>query len=66
MNTQNGPCNTFNPSTLCSRKLWRIVAGQERTPNIDQQDLQRALQELSARRTYLTELKRLGKLATTH
>jgi len=66
MNTQNTPCNTFNPSTLCSRKLWRIVAGKERTSHIDEQDLQRALQELSARRTYLTELNRLGKLGATH
>lgn len=63
MNTHNA---TFNPGALCSRKLWRLVAGQEQQPQLDEGSLRSAVAELAERRTYLTELERLGKLDPRH
>jgi hypothetical protein len=57
---------TFNPEALCSRKVWRIVAGHEHLPNLDEQGLRSAIEELAERRTYLIELERLGKLNARH
>ena len=42
----------FNPSELCSRKLWQIVNSEQAGP-LDSADLQRAISELAARRHYL-------------
>lgn len=63
MTTQN---NTFNPGEFCSRKLWRIVAGQENHQSFDEKSLQKAIAELAERRHYLAELERLGKLERRH
>ena len=57
---------TFDPCTLCSRKLWRMVAGQETNQALDEGSLQRAIAELAERRHYLAELERLGKLERRH
>ena len=54
----------FNPSELCSRKLWQLVSG-EREEGVDQQQLQQAINELASRRHYLAELARTGKLQDT-
>ena len=35
----------FNPSELCSRKLWQLVSG-EREEGVDQQQLQQAIKLL--------------------
>lgn len=52
--------NHFNPHELCSRKLWQLVTT---SADISSNDLQNALSELAARRHYLEELKRIGKLS---
>ncbi len=57
---------TFDPGELCSRKLWRIVAGQENNQALDEGSLQKAIAELAERRHYLAELERLGKLERRH
>lgn len=54
----------FNPSELCSRKLWQLVNG-EQDDGVGQQQLQQAIEELASRRHYLTELSRTGKLQNT-
>jgi len=63
MTTHN---TTFDPGALCSRKLWRIVAGQEDQQVLDEGSLQQAIAELAERRHYLAELERLGKLERRH
>lgn len=63
MTTHN---TTFDPGALCSRKLWRIVAGQENHQALDEGSLQKAIAELAERRHYLAELERLGKLERRH
>ncbi|MEQ9464519.1 MAG: hypothetical protein RJQ10_12740 [Haliea sp.] len=63
MNTEN---NTFDPGTLCSRKLWRIVAGEENNQALDERSLRKAVAELAERRHYLADLERLGKLERRH
>ena len=56
----NQTTTTFDPSELCSRKLWELVSGRDRRGN--EQELQQAVRELAARRSYLQELQNLGKL----
>lgn len=51
----------FDASELCSRKLWQLV----NTPaerDISEAELREAIAELAARRHYLEELQRIGKL----
>lgn len=56
----------FDPSTLCSRKLWQLVQAPEKTA-MDKSELDLAIQELARRRHYLAELARVGKLgASSH
>jgi hypothetical protein len=52
---------TFNASELCSRKLWQLVTEQE-TLEVDDSELQAAINELATRRHYLAELREIGKL----
>jgi len=53
--------NQFNASELCSRKLWQIV-NNEADARMSRDLLQQAIEELTARRRYLAELSRMGKL----
>ncbi len=58
MNTDTG---TFNASELSSRKLWQLInTGAE--AQVSAAELREAIEELAARRHYLEELQRLGKL----
>lgn len=58
--------SNFNPSELCSRKLWQIVANPQ-GESLAEVDLKRAVSELAQRRHYLAELAEIGKLgATSH
>ena len=49
----------FNAQELCSRKLWEIVSHTEDSYSHDE-ELHAALEELQARRHYLTELEHIG------
>jgi hypothetical protein len=53
---------SFNARELCSRKLWQLVTNNGRS--ISEHELQEAVGELAARRHYLEELHKLGKLET--
>ena len=55
----------FDASQLCSRKLWQLVNDKESTP-IQDAELQEAVNELTARRHYLAELARIGKLGDSN
>lgn len=57
--------NQFDASELCSRKLWQIVSS-EADARMSRDLLQQAIEELTARRRYLAELSRIGKLGTTN
>jgi hypothetical protein len=51
----------FNARELCSRKLWQLVS----TPGkgiIGETERQQAVAELAARRHYLAELARIGRV----
>jgi hypothetical protein len=67
MNSQNmnnhitGSHDPFDPSELCSRKLWELV-NADSLAEITEADLQEAVEELATRRRYLSELEKLGKL----
>jgi hypothetical protein len=51
----------FNASELCSRKLWQMVnSTSERS--VAENELQKAISELTTRKHYLEELARIGKL----
>ncbi len=50
----------FDASALCSRKLWQLVSNREHL--IGEHELQQAVSELAARRHYLEELHKIGKL----
>ncbi len=54
----------FNASELCSRKLWQLVNADDDT-GMSATQLQEAVAELAARRRYLIELQRMGKLEGT-
>jgi hypothetical protein len=54
--------NPFNPSELCSRKLWELISSKPRR-DISEAELHEAVAELAIRRRYLSELKKIGKLA---
>ncbi|MEP4485670.1 MAG: hypothetical protein ABJ013_08585 [Halioglobus sp.] len=53
---------TFDPQSLCSRKLWDII-NQDTNRTLAESDLQAAIQELQERRHYLEELTEMGKLS---
>ncbi len=53
--------NNFDASELCSRKLWELVSCEDKRA-ISERELQQAIDELAARRCYLAELARIGKL----
>lgn len=55
---------TFNASELCSRKLWQLV-NSTTEQSVEASELQQAVNELAARRHYLAELSRMGKLGGT-
>ena len=57
----NNQTITFDASELCSRKLWQLVTAS--TPkDVSESELKEAVAELAARRHYLEELQRIGKL----
>jgi hypothetical protein len=51
----------FDASELCSRKLWQLVNTRE-TGQVNDIELQAAINELATRRRYLAELREIGKL----
>ena len=51
----------FNASELCSRKLWQIVNNND-AQRVAESELRQAIRELTARKHYLAELARIGKL----
>ncbi len=53
--------DSFDPSELCSRKLWELVSAESHG-EIKEADLREAIEELATRRRYLSELQKLGKL----
>jgi hypothetical protein len=54
----------FNASELCSRKLWQLVKSTD-DHSVAQSELNKAVSELTARKHYLAELARIGKLGDT-
>lgn len=54
----------FDASELCSRKLWQMVNNTD-SMSIAESELQKAISELAARKHYLAELDRMGKLGGT-
>ena len=56
MNTQQ-----FNPSELCSRKLWQLV-NAETEEQVGDRQLREAIAELATRRHYLDQLQQIGAL----
>jgi hypothetical protein len=56
MNTQQ-----FNPSELCSRKLWQPV-NAETEEQVGDRQLREAIAELATRRHYLDQLQQIGAL----
>lgn len=53
--------NTFDPSELCSRKLWQLVS-EDQDSGCNKDELREAIDELAARRHYLQELQEMGKI----
>ena len=51
----------FDASELCSRKLWQIISSPEEQ-SVAEDELRQAIRELTARKHYLAELARMGKL----
>ncbi len=51
----------FNPSELCSRKLWQLVNDRDGA-GMSARHLEEAVAELAARRHYLAELEQIGAL----
>lgn len=51
----------FNPSELCSRKLWELVSA-ETDEQVSARELKEAIAELATRRHYLEKLQELGAI----
>ena len=51
----------FNPSELCSRKLWELVSA-ETDEQVSERELKEAIAELATRRHYLEKLQELGAI----
>lgn len=52
----------FDASALCSRKLWQLINNEGASRPAEETELEQAVIELTARRHYLAELARIGKL----
>lgn len=51
----------FDPSELCSRKLWELVS-TETDEQVGERELKEAIAELATRRHYLEKLQQLGAI----
>jgi len=51
----------FNPSELCSRKLWQLVT-TETEQQVGERELKEAIAELATRRHYLEQLQQIGAI----
>jgi hypothetical protein len=51
----------FNPSELCSRKLWQLVS-TETDEQVGERELREAIAELATRRHYLEQLQQIGAI----
>lgn len=51
----------FNPSELCSRKLWELVS-METEEQVGERELKEAIAELATRRHYLEQLQQMGAI----
>ena len=51
----------FDPSELCSRKLWQLVNAQTEE-QVSERELQEAISELASRRHYLEQLQQIGAI----
>jgi len=51
----------FNPSELCSRKLWQLVS-TETQEQVSERELREAIAELASRRHYLEQLQQIGAI----
>ncbi len=48
--------NSFDPSELCSRKLWQLVS-EDKQSGCNKDELRKAINELAERRLDLQELQ---------
>ena len=55
----------FNPSELCSRKLWQLVS-TETDKQVGERELREAIAELATRRHYLEKLEQIGAIEGKH
>jgi hypothetical protein len=55
----------FNPSELCSRKLWELIS-TETEEQVSERELQEAIAELANRRHYLEQLQQIGAIKDFH
>ena len=51
----------FDPTQLCSRKLWQLV-NTETDEKVSARELREAIEELASRRHYLEKLQQVGIL----
>jgi hypothetical protein len=51
----------FDPSELCSRKLWQLV-NAETDERVGERELKEAIDELATRRHYLEQLQQIGAI----
>lgn len=51
----------FDPSELCSRKLWQLV-NAETDERVGERELKEAIAELATRRHYLEQLQQIGAI----
>ncbi len=51
----------FDPSELCSRKLWQLV-NAETDERVGERELKEAIAELATRRHYLEQLHQIGAI----
>ncbi len=54
----------FDASELCSRKLWQLINNEDDSSPAEANELEQAVNELTARRHYLAELAQIGKLGS--
>lgn len=55
----------FNPTELCSRKLWQLVS-TETEEQVSEKELKDAIAELAKRRHYLEQLQQIGAIKGQH
>ena len=51
----------FDPSELCSRKLWQLV-NADTDERVGERELKEAIAELATRRHYLEQLQQIGAI----